>query len=235
MVVGIMQPYFLPYLGYWQLINAVDKFVIYDDVNYIKGGWINRNRYLYNSEAKVFNIIMKNSSSFKKINEIELMGGDGKYDPMRKLYMTFEMAYKKAPYFIEVSGLLEEILNHKENNLSKFIEYSIRKISDYLDIDTEIIVSSDIVKDEELVREQRVMDICKRLGGTKYINPIGGKELYDKDEFAKNGLELDFIKMDEIVYKQFSDEFVPGLSILDVLMFNSRDKVKEFLELYSLE
>ena len=217
MVVGIMQPYFLPYLGYWQLINAVDKFVIYDDVNYIKGGWINRNRYLYNSEAKVFNIIMKNSSSFKKINEIELMGGDGKYDPMRKLYMTFEMAYKKAPY------------------LSKFIEYSIRKISDYLYIDTEIIVSSDIVKDEELVREQRVMDICKRLGGTKYINPIGGKELYDKDEFAKNGLELDFIKMDEIVYKQFSDEFVPGLSILDVLMFNSRDKVKEFLELYSLE
>ena len=212
MVVGIMQPYFLPYLGYWQLINAVDKFVIYDDVNYIKGGWINRNRYLYNSEAKVFNIIM-----------------------MRKLYMTFEMAYKKAPYFTEVSGLLEEILNHKENNLSKFIEYSIRKISDYLDIDTEIIVSSDIVKDEELVREQRVMDICKRLGGTKYINPIGGKELYDKDEFAKNGLELDFIKMDEIVYKQFSDEFVPGLSILDVLMFNSRDKVKEFLELYSLE
>ena len=126
-------------------------------------------------------------------------------------------------------------MNHKENNLSKFIEYSIRKLSDYLDIDTEIIVSSDIVKDEELVREQRVMDICKRLGGTKYINPIGGKELYDKDEFAKNGLELDFIKMDEIVYKQFSDEFVPGLSILDVLMFNSRDKVKEFLELYSLE
>ena len=128
MIVGIMQPYFLPYLGYWQLINSVDKFVIYDDVNYIKGGWINRNRYLYNGEAKVFNIIMKNSSSFKKINEIELMGSQGNYNPMKKLYSTFEMAYRKAPYFNDISILLKNILEFNENNLANFIGYSMKCI-----------------------------------------------------------------------------------------------------------
>ena len=235
MVVGIMQPYFLPYLGYWQLINAVDRFVIYDDVNYIKGGWINRNRYLYNGEAKVFNIIMKNSSSFKKINEIELMVGEGKYNPMKKLYSTFEMAYKKAPYFNEISDLVKKILYFEEVNLARFIENSIRQVSDYLNINTEILISSDLDKDDSLVREQRVIDICKKLDATKYINPIGGKELYDKKEFMEHGLELSFIKMNDVVYKQFSNEFVAGLSILDALMFNSVDRVKEFLELYSLE
>lgn len=235
MIVGIMQPYFLPYLGYWQLIAAVDKFVIYDDVNYIKGGWINRNRYLYNGEAKIFNIIMSNSSPFKKINEIELMGANGKYNPMNKLYSTFEMAYKKAPNFKEVSPLIKDILEYKEENLAKFIENSIRKICSYLGLDTEIIISSDIEKDESLTREHRVIDICKRLGATKYINPIGGKELYDKKYFLEQGLELEFIRMGNFSYKQFSDEFVESLSIIDILMFNDKEKIAELLKIYSLE
>jgi hypothetical protein len=234
MIVGIMQPYFLPYLGYWQLINSVDKFVIYDDVNYIKGGWINRNRYLYNGEAKVFNIIMKNSSSFKKINEIELMGSQGNYNPMKKLYSTFEMAYRKAPYFNDISILLKNILEFNENNLANFIGYSMKCICEYLGIKTELIMSSDIKKEENLVREKRVMDICKKLGADIYINPIGGIELYDKKDFLQNNLKLYFIKMNEIIYKQFSDEFVPNLSIIDVLMFNSRQQIQEYLKLYTL-
>ena len=229
-----MQPYFLPYIGYWQLINAVDKFVIYDDVNYIKGGWISRNRYLYNSEAKVFNIIMKNSSSFKKINEIELMGGEGKYNPMRKLYMTLEMAYKKAPYFNEVSGLFEEILNQEENNLSKFIEHSIRKIADYLGIDTEIIVSSQIQINNALKGKDRILYICKQMQATEYYNAIGGQKLYDKMEFVENGIDLQFIKTDIVEYKQFGGLFVPNLSIVDVLMFNSVDEVNMMLDKYTL-
>lgn len=234
MIVGIMQPYFLPYLGYWQLINSVDKFVIYNDVNYIKGGWINRNRYLYNGEAKVFNIIMKNSSSFKKINEIELMGSQGNYNPMKKLYSTFEMAYRKAPYFNDISILLKNILEFNENNLANFIGYSMKCICEYLGIKTELIMSSDIKKEENLVREKRVMDICKKLGADIYINPIGGIELYDKKDFLQNNLKLYFIKMNEIIYKQFSDEFVPNLSIIDVLMFNSRQQIQEYLKLYTL-
>lgn len=103
MKLGIMQPYFLPYLGYWQLMHCVDTFVIYDDVNFIKGGWINRNRYLYQNQPKIFNIIMQDASSFKKINEIGLMQSNNSYNPMKKMMSTFAMAYRKAPIMMRPS------------------------------------------------------------------------------------------------------------------------------------
>lgn len=235
MKLGIMQPYFLPYLGYWQLIQCVDTFVIYDDVNFIKGGWINRNRYLYQNQSKIFNIIMHDASSFKKINEIELMQSNGDYNPMKKLMSTFTMAYKKAPYYNETIEILEQIASCKEVSMSRFIENSIRVISGYLDIQTKILVSSDIEKTEGLMKEKRVMDICKRLGADIYINAIGGKELYDVSEFAENGIILKFIRMNSVEYSQFSGEFVPNLSIIDVLMFNGKERTARLLNEFTLE
>lgn len=235
MKLGIMQPYFLPYLGYWQLIECVDKFVIYDDVNFIKGGWINRNRYLYQGEAKIFNIIMREASSFKRINEIELMPSGDSYNPMKKMLSTFTMAYKKAPQYGEVSQLLEELAMCQEINMAKFIENSIRVICHYLDINTEILVSSNIEKTEGLKKEKRVLDICKRLGADTYVNAIGGRELYDGNEFLENGVKLMFLKMDDVEYKQFDNPFVANLSILDVLMFNNKEQVKKLLKKYKLE
>lgn len=235
MKLGIMQPYFLPYLGYWQLMHCVDTFVIYDDVNFIKGGWINRNRYLYQNQPKIFNIIMQDASSFKKINEIGLMQSNNSYNPMKKMMSTFAMAYRKAPYYDETVSLLEQIASYKETNMSRFIENSLRVISNYLDITTNILVSSDLEKTEGLAKEKRVIDICKRLEADIYVNAIGGKELYNAGEFGENGIILKFIKMNSIEYPQFGGTFVPNLSIVDVLMFNGREKTKQLLNEYTLE
>lgn len=231
MKIGIMQPYFLPYIGYWQLLNAVDKYVIYDDVNYIKGGWINRNRILINKEAKYFNVKLNGASQNKLINEVEV-SLDEVYQ--KKLLKTVEENYKKAPFFTEVFPLIQRIVENKETNLAKYLEYSIREICSYLDIKTELLISSNLEKNNFLKGKDKVIEICKKLGGSEYYNAIGGQELYSFEEFKSNGIELKFLKTEEINYQQFSNEFVPYLSILDVMMFNSKEKIKEFLNNYSL-
>ena len=232
MKLGIMQPYFLPYIGYWQLISYVDKFVVYDDVTFIKGGLINRNRYLYQGEAKYFNIIMDGASSYKKINEISLLQDGAR--SRKKLLSTIQMAYKKAPQFEIIYPLMESIIMFDESNMSKFIENSICCICEHLGISTEILISSNIEKTPDLTKDDRVIDICKRLNADTYINAIGGRDLYAQDKFAQNGLSLGFIKTGEIIYKQFNDTFVPGLSILDVMMFNSPETISTMLDNYSI-
>lgn len=231
MKIGIMQPYFLPYTGYWQLLNAVDKYVIYDDVNYIKGGWINRNRILINKEAKYFNVKLNGASPNKLINEVEV-SLDEVYQ--KKLLKTIEENYKKAPFFYKIFPVIQRIVENKEINLAKYLEYSIREICSYLDIKTELIISSNLEKNNSLKGKDKVIEICKKLGGSEYYNAIGGQELYSFEEFKSNGIELKFLKTEEINYQQFNNEFVPYLSILDVMMFNSKEKVKEFLNNYSL-
>lgn len=231
MKIGIMQPYFLPYIGYWQLLNVVDKYVIYDDVNYIKGGWINRNRILINKEAKYFNVKLNGASPNNLINEVEV-SLDEVYQ--KKLLKTVEENYKKAPFFYEVFPVIQRIVENKETNLAKYLEYSIREICSYLDIKTELLISSYLEKNNFLKGKDKVIEICKKLGGTEYYNAIGGQELYSFEEFKSNGIELKFLKTEEINYQQFSNEFVPYLSILDVMMFNSKEKIKKFLNNYSL-
>lgn len=231
MKIGIMQPYFLPYIGYWQLLNAVDKYVIYDDVNYIKGGWINRNRILINKEPKYFNVKLNGASPNKLINEVEV-SNDNIWQ--KKLLKTIEENYKKAPFFKEVFPIIEKIIENDEKNLAKYLEFSIKEICKYLDIKTELMLSSNLEKDNSLKGKDKVIAICKELKGTEYYNAIGGQELYSFEEFKQNGIELRFLKTNEIIYKQFGDEVISNLSILDVLMFNSKEKVKEFLNNYSL-
>lgn len=232
MKVGIMQPYFLPYIGYWQLINAVDKYVIYDDVNYINKGWINRNRILVEGKIKYFNIPMMEASQNKKINEIQVNQDIKLID---KKLRTIEYAYKKAPYYNKTFPIIKKILNCRSKNLATYIENSIYIICDYFNIKTEIIVSSSLDKNNMLKRQEKILEICRILGATEYFNAIGGQALYSSEKFEEKGIELKFIKSDDIIYKQFDNLFQSNLSILDVMMFNSKEKIaNEFLHKYTL-
>ena len=231
MKLAIMQPYFFPYLGYWQMLNAVDKFVIYDDVNFIKGGWINRNNMLINGTSHLFTLPLLETSSYKLINEIKITNNDKQ---KQKLLKSFEMSYSRAPYKNIVLELINDIVMQRENSLHFFLKYQFEKVFEYLNINTDILISSNIEKAEALHGQDRVIDICKRLNTIQYINAIGGQNLYNKKVFAKNCIQLNFIKMNEIKYKQFNNEFVPNLSIIDVMMFNSPETIREMLDNYEL-
>ena len=228
MKLGIMQPYFLPYIGYWQLINAVDKYVIYDDVQFIKGGWINRNNILINGQKQLFNLILSGASPNILINEITVQ------DNQTKLIRTIELNYKKAPMYQQVFPLFLHIMEHSDKNLAKFIGNSIVEISKYLSIETEFIYSSTLDKDNTLRAQDKILNICKLLNANKYINAIGGADLYSKDDFNKVGIELSFLETKIEPYKQFKNEFVPYLSILDVLMFNDVESINIMFNKYNL-
>ena len=228
MILGIMQPYFLPYISYFQLIKAVDVYVLCDDLNYIKNGWINRNKILINKENKLCTISLRKASQNKLINQIEIV------DDFQRLVKTVRVNYAKAPYFKETFVLLERILSYEDKCLSEFIVNSIKEILSYLQIDTPILLSSQIEKNCSLKGKDKVIDLCKILGSELYINAIGGQLLYDKTEFASHGIELKFLKTEFVPYKQFDNEFVPRLSILDILMFNSVDEVNRMLDRYEL-
>lgn len=174
MKLGIMQPYFMPYIGYFQLIKAVDKFVIYDDVNFINRGWINRNNILINGKAQLFTISLHKASQNKLINEIKIA------DDFQKFLRTVEMAYKKAPYFGEIYNLLQHIVAYPDKQAANFIWNSLQEISSYLQLDTEFLMSSSIEKNNSNHGQTKIMEICQILGADTYINPIGGQELYDR-------------------------------------------------------
>lgn len=227
MKIAIMQPYFFPYIGYWQLINSVDKFVIYDDVNYIKGGWINRNRILLGGSAHFINMYMNGASSNKRINEIDL---DKNTHMINKNLKMLQSAYKDAPCFNNIFPILEKTISYVNvNNIAEYLENIIREISGYLEISTEIVISSNLKKNNNLKAQDKVIDICKILKADEYVNAVGGQNLYSREDFAREGIKLKFINTDLIVYKQYDNNFVKDLSIIDVLMFNSKEKVKMLL------
>lgn len=226
--IAIMQPYFFPYLGYWQLINEVDIFVVYDNVNFIKQGWINRNKILLNGKEHVLTLSLKKASSFKYINQIEIL------DNRIKLLKTISQAYKKAPYYEQVFPVFKDIFSVSESNLARFLIYSIKKIIGYLGIRTEIIISSEMKPNEHLKGEERVLDICRQLNCTKYINAIGGRGLYSSKRFKSYGIDLAFLKCKEVKYQQMGNEFIPFLSIIDILAFNTLENISLFLKEFTL-
>ena len=214
-----------------QLMNAVDRYVIYDDVNFIKGGWINRNRILMGSEVKYFNLPMQGASPFKKINEVGVQPPEqwvkGSLDKLR-------LAYRKAPCYGQAMPLAEDILTCGSTNLAEFLAYSIRAVAAYLEMNTEFVISSTLKKDNALHGQDKVLAICKELGATEYYNAIGGQQLYSKEDFARQGIQLSFLDTRPIRYAQGSGEFQPNLSILDVLMYNPKEQVQEMLREYDL-
>lgn len=232
MKVGIMQPYIFPYIGYWQLLNAVDKFVIYDNIQFTKNGWVRRNRILLNGNDKLFTLPIKKDSDYLDIRDRYL--ADTFPKEREKLLSQIKMGYKKAPYFNDVYPILEECINYDNNNLFEYIYHSIVRISTYLKINTELIISSDIEMNHSLKNKDRVIETCKTLGSSTYINPVGGIELYDKEYFSNNDIDLKLIKTQNFEYEQYNNQFIPNLSIIDVLMFNSNDEVKKLLGKYEL-
>lgn len=235
MTLAIMQPYIFPYIGYFQLINAVDKFVIYDDVNFIKQGWINRNKILLNGKEHLFTVPLEGASSFKIIRETELNNKFFKIWEV-KFLKSVEQSYKKAPNFAECYELIEGVFKGIEcqTNIASLAAASILGVHNYLNLNTEFELSSTIYDNRYLSGQSRVIDICRKEMASEYINPLGGQNLYNHTVFEENGLRLKFIVPKLEAYEQFKLPFIKGLSIIDVLMFNSKERVRQMLNCYSL-
>ena len=231
MKVSIMQPYFFLFFGYFQLIANSDVFVIYDDVNFIKKGWINRNTILVNNTPYLFSIPLQNVSQNKLINEIFISDLDKWKTDLLK---TISFSYKKAPFYQDVYPLIEKIISFDELNLALYIQNSLQNLCEYLNVNTKLIMSSEIVKNNDLRGENKIIDICLQLGANQYINAIGGIELYTQENFQVKNIDLKFIKSENIIYKQFKNEFKPWLSIIDVIMFNSVEDTKMLLNKFEL-
>jgi hypothetical protein len=231
MKLAIMQPYIFPYIGYFQLINFVDKFVVYDDVNYINKGWINRNNILVSNQASLFTIPLIQASQNKLIKDIEI-SSENKWKV--KFLKTIREAYAKAPLFKTAYPIIEKIILFEEKNLSKYIFNSLKEINQYLDIQTKLIPTSSFYGNSTLKAQYRILDICKAEGAVKYVNLTGGMDLYSKEEFNKQNIQLCFIKSQVKNYNQLSGDFIPRLSIIDILMFNDQSKINSFLNEYEL-
>jgi WbqC-like protein family len=218
MKVAIMQPYFLPYIGYFQLINAVDTFVVYDNIQFSKKGWFHRNRMLQNGADVYFSLPLKSDSDYLNVDQ-RFLAHSWAESEREKMARKFKENYKKAPFFSQNWPLIEEILFLENSNLFEFNLNSIKKICEALAIKTEIKVSSTIAIDHTLKGQEKVLALCTTLGADTYINPVGGMELYDKNTFKNNSMDLEFLKSRLPTYPQFLSNFVPALSILDNLMF----------------
>lgn len=228
--IGIMQPYFFPYLGYWQLINAVDEYVIYDNIQYTKKGWINRNRFLQNGKDELFSVNLQKASDYLDVKDRYISDVFDRNNLISKL----KNSYKKAPFYEEHFPIIQDIIKFEDNNLFNYINNSIKKIHSFFGMESKIIISSSLDIDHSLKGQEKVLAIVKKLNGSNYINAIGGQELYSKESFEEEGIKLNFIKTNEIMYPQFNNEFIPNLSIIDVMMFNSKEQIKEMLNEYSL-
>jgi hypothetical protein len=225
MKIAVMQPYFFPYIGYFQLINAVDEFVVYDNIEFTKKGWINRNRILVNGQDVYITLPLKRDSDYLDVQGRFLAASWPQ--ERKKILNKIVNAYRKAPNFERIYSLVERCLFSNENNLFQFILNSLQQVNEYLQISTPIIVSSNVLIDHELKAARKVVEICKVRHATVYINPIGGVNLYQKSDFRREGIDLYFLKSSDIVYRQFNPDFVPWLSIIDVMMFNSKEEIKQ--------
>ena len=229
--IAIMQPYFFPYIGYWQLIHAVDRFVIYDDVNYIKNGWINRNRLLINGRPTYITAPLRQPSPNKRICDTLLQHSP---DWRSKLVKMVEITYRQAPCFSKVFPIIEKLICHDAANLTDYLAYQLQTLAAYMGISTEFVVTSRRYENALLSGQARILDICKREEATTYINLRGGQALYDAIAFSGAGIDLRFIAMHPLPYQQRTAGFVPDLSIIDALMEIGPVDIKHQLDAFGL-
>jgi hypothetical protein len=216
---AIMQPYFLPYLGYFQLMQLADVFVVYDNIQYTKKGWINRNRMLVNGQAALFTLPLKHASASLDIAQREL--ADDFPDQAGRILRRFEAAYATAPFFAETMMLLRECLHCPDRNLFRFLLHSLQRTATHLGITTPLVVSSSLAVDPALHAEDRVIATCQAIGATEYLNPPGGRDLYNQEQFSPHGITLRFLSPQIEPYQQFGTGFISHLSVIDALMFNA--------------
>ena len=222
MRLAIMQPYFFPYIGYFQLIATVDLFIVYDNIKYTKKGWISRNRMLQNGEAVTFSLSLKRGSDYLNVGERELAADFDRESLLNRI----KSAYRRAPYFAQTFPLVEQVVRYEDTNLFRFLHHSIVRTSEHLRIATDVRISSDIAIDHGLRNQDKVLALCKAVGAGTYVNTIGGTDLYSKETFREKGFDLKFIRSKPFEYAQFGDAFVPWLSIVDVMMFNPLDDIR---------
>ncbi|PAR66751.1 hypothetical protein CGT89_12010 [Vibrio cholerae] len=223
-----MQPYIFPYLGYYQLVNMADVFVLYDDVNFIKGGYINRNNILVDGAVHRFTLPVPGASSNKKICELSFSSD------INKVLKTISQAYSKAPFYSDVYPLIEMVLQTEKRNIATVCQVGIKSVFDYLGFDKKIIKSTDLTYDRGASPADRLIEMTKLFDDSVYVNSIGGQALYDKEYFDTRGVELKFMKMKPVQYSQAEGEFTPNLSMIDVLMWCDKDCIKNLLNEYRL-
>ncbi len=223
MRVAIMQPYFFPYIGYFQLIGAVDLFIVYDNIKYTKKGWINRNRMLQAGKDVMFSLPLRADSDSLDVRE-RVLASDFNRD---KLLNQLRGGYGGAPHFREVFPLIEAAVRHPAVNLFEYLHHSLAVTCAHLGLTTPIRVSSSVPIDHGLKNQHKVIALCRAVGATTYVNAIGGIALYEQEAFREQGLALRFIRAKPFQYVQFGEPFVPWLSIIDVLMFNPLHAVRD--------
>jgi hypothetical protein len=226
MRLGIMQPYFLPYIGYFQLLNYCDTFVLYDDIEYTKKGWITRNRIQFNGDIRLFSLNLKKDSDYLSIKDRSIAESFDR----SKLLRSFEGVLRKTPHYEETIALLRPIVSYSSNDLFPFLENSIALVCQQLGVTTNFVKSSDLDIDPRLRGQQRVLEICSRLNAEEYVNPIGGIDLYDVASFKNRGVNLGFLRSKLSPYFQGDFDFIPALSIVDQLVFCGAAATKMALE-----
>ncbi|MEQ6343175.1 WbqC family protein [Vibrio cyclitrophicus] len=228
MKLAVMQPYLFPYIGYYQLVKSVDKFVLYDDVNFIKSGYINRNNILVSGKSTMFTLPVPGSSSNKYISELN-------YDKnVRKVIKTIEQSYSKAPYFSAVFPLIEKVLTYDDRSITTISGMSINLVFEYLGLNKSFYISSELSNDKSKTAKDRLIEMAGLLECNEYINSPGGRSLYDKNYFIQRGIKLGFIDCKVKKYDQNTNGFVPNLSMIDVLMWNSVPEILILLNMYEV-
>lgn len=232
MKLAVMQPYFLPYLGYWQLLNAVDLFVIYDDVHFIKKGWIHRNRIMTKQGEYLFTVPLSKISQNRLICEHKLADPAGF---VSRFVQLINMNYKDAPFFTQGMTLIDDMFSVPTDDLTTLCERSIHIVCKALGISCKIVRSSALNNDKALKSQDKIVDIVKYLHGNTYINLEGGRALYSKEHFAQHDIKLQFIKpQPPLSYPQVFPGFTPYLSIMDMLMCVSTEQLRHWINHYEL-
>ncbi|CAB3778808.1 hypothetical protein LMG28138_00607 [Pararobbsia alpina] len=222
-----MQPYFFPYLGYFQLMAKVNAFVLYDDVNFINRGWINRNRININGAAHMLTVPLQHASQNQLICDIA-MSDDSAW--RNRIVKSIQQAYARSSQFQRVFPLVERIVHHPANSLADYLLHGLTCLRDHLGLKTDIVATSRRYGNADLKAQARIVDICLRENANLYINSIGGLELYDRTHFEQQGLKLAFLTPALQPHSDAGAAFIPGLSIIDVLMHNDAASVGEHLQ-----
>jgi hypothetical protein len=231
MKIAVMQPYVFPYLGYFQLLHAADRFALFDDVHFIMRGWINRNRILMNGDPHLFTIPLRQASQNRLIHDIQIAAVPWH----NKFLSTLRHAYRSAPHFAEVFDLVRSVVERPAHTIDELAYESLISVVDYLGIHTTLIRSTRQYDNRHLPAQERIIDICVQEGADMYINASGGRALYTIQSFRARGIDLRFLEPIPLQYRQFSNAYVPSLSIIDVLMFNDPAAARRLLLNYRLE
>ena len=232
MKLAVMQPYFFPYIGYFSLIKYADKFILLDSVQYIKQGWINRNRILNQNGGWQYVIVPLRKHHQNTLIKDIMIASEIKWK--KKIIAKLAYYRKIAPFYEKVITLIKEIFEYETDSISKVNIFSLKKTCDYLDIplDYEIFSEMEILLGAINEPDDWALEISKLLKAKEYINPPGGKEFFDKSKYISAGIELKFLQANLTEYDQKREKFEPGLSIIDVMMFNSKESVQEMLNNY---